>query len=440
MAAMDVSLVKEIQLKEGTQHTIISDQEELDGWPQEVTWITCVEKSEVQLLDTIQAIVRWDTPQRVSIPGLQMFCGVLHVDAICRLVDTIIKCFAGTKHQVIIPTVRFVPAAFMWWEQTFALNKYIWAQAVAHGCGVLNLHRNFMARQSRSWVVHGPCYAEFCEDTGLGATLSSEGMKRYEARLLRLHSGGFDREYPPAVPLNDQMPLVLWSTAGYCNSRSCSELLESLGYKMAIPKRERAGRKAAEQAQTVKGAKVSRGSKRGRSLSVGPEQEPVGPSRASRGRGRGRVSPRDSSGNIISTFQLEEGTVRSMIRQISDLKLLVQVRDDEIQRARKEQEALKKDLELARDDVRRKESMISVFEARSRADSRSLRREREAQYDESKEWQRQRQEWREERKDMLDMYETLHAKHYQLRGQFEVFRELGAGGDKAEKKARKEKK
>ena len=129
-----------------------------------------------------------------------------------------------------------------------------------------------------------------------------------------------------------------------------------------------------------------------------------------------------------------------MIRQISDLKLLVQVRDDEIQRARKEQEALKKDLELARDDVRRKESMISVFEARSRADSRSLRREREAQYDESKEWQRQRQEWREERKDMLDMYETLHAKHYQLRGQFEVFRELGAGGDKAEKKARKEKK
>ena len=54
---------------------------------------------------------------------------------------------------------------------------------------------------------------------------------------------------------------------------------------MEIPKRGHAGKKVAEQEQTVKGAKVSHGSKRGQSVSVGLEHESVGPSRASRGRG-----------------------------------------------------------------------------------------------------------------------------------------------------------
>ena len=289
MAGMDVCKVKKIQLKEGTTHTIILDQEEVDGWPQEVTWITCVEKSEVQLLDTIQAIVRRDTPLRVSIPGLQMFCGVLPV-------NTIMKCFVGNKHQVHLPTVWYVPGALEWWEQTFALNKYIWAQVVAYDCGVLNLHQNFMARQSHSWVVHGPCYTKFCEDAGLRATLSSEGVKKYEARLLRLHKGRFDVEHLPSVLLNDQLPLPLWSMAGYCHSCSCSKLLESLGYRMEIPKRGKAGKevpRVAQQGRVVQGAKRSRGDKRGRSVSVGLEQESAGPARSSRGRGRGRAPPRD---------------------------------------------------------------------------------------------------------------------------------------------------
>ena len=434
---MDVLKTKTINLKEGTVHTIVSDQEEVDGWPQEITWITCMEKSEEQLMDTLEAIVRRDTPQRVSVPGLQMFCGVMPVDRLCKLVDRIMECFAGTQHRVVIPTARYVPAAFMFWEACFKLNKHIWSQAVAYGFGVLNLHRNFMSRQSRSWVVHGPCYTEFNEDTGLGTNLSEEGLKRYEARMLRLHTNGFDVEHPPCVPV-EAMPLPLWSSAGYCNSRSCCDLLESLGYEMQVPKRRKQvtkeGVRVARQGQVAPVAVLPRGAKRGRTDSVG--QESV---RSGRGRGRGGVPPRDVSGNKIATLQLEAGTVRSMIRQIADLKMVVRQKESDLQQASKEREVLERDLERARDDIRRKDNVVAVTEARSRAESRSLRREREAQWEESQEWVRQRKEWHQERRDMLEMYEKLHAKHYELKGQFQVLKEF-SGGDRQEKKSRKERK
>ena len=64
---------------------------------------------------------------------------------------------------------------------------------------------------------------------------------------------------------------------------------------------------------------------------------------------------------------------------------------------------------------------------------------REAQWEESQEWVRQRKEWHQERRDMLEMYEKLHAKHYELKGQFQVLREF-SGGDRQEKKSRKERK
>lgn len=444
---MDICKPREICLLEGTVHTVISDVEEGSNWPQEVTWITCCEKTESQLLDVIQAIVERDDPQRVSVPGIQQFVGVLPVDKVCHLVDNVMKSFVGTKHQVVIPTVRFIPASFMYWEHVFAVNKFIWSQAVAYGFGVLNLHRNFMARQSRSWVVHGPCYAEFSADQGLGAMMSCEGVKRYEARLLRLHTSGFDVEHTPSVPVGDVMPLPLWSTAGFCQNRGCCELLESLGYVMEVPKPKKLKGQAKGEApgavQAVSGKEkavnVSRGAKRGRSVSVGQEQE-AGPVKAGKGRGRGRGRvQRDSSGNQISTIQMEAGTVRSMIRQISDLKGTVRDREADLQRIRKERDALVKELERAQEDVRRKDNVVAVYEARSRAESRSLRREREAQWEESQEWQRQRQEWRQERKDMLQMYEELHGKHHLLKGQFQVFQELGNSGEQKERKVRKEK-
>ncbi len=433
---MEMMLPKKIALKMGTTHTTLSDIEEVESWPSEVTWIYVVEKSETQLMDTIEAIVRRDTPQRVSVPGLQKFCGVMPVDKLFQLVDRIMACFVGTQHQVIIPTVRFIPSSFMFWEACYLLNRHIWSRAVQHGFGGLNLHRNFMQRQRRSWAVHGPCYQEYCEDTGFGTSLSQEGLKRYAARLVRLHSNGFDCEHPQVVPA-EEMPVPLWSSVGFCQSASCSELLESLGYRLDLPKKLGKARQQERPVQKEVQAVVPRAAKRGRSESVGPESGRA--SRPGRGRGRGRVPARDGSGRPISTLQLEAGTVRSMIKQIRELKVQVQEKDGELQRAKEIRRELEKDLERAQDDVRRKENVVAVMESRQRADSRSLRRERQAQWEEHQEWLRQRNEWQEERRNMLDMYERLHGKHHELKGQFSVFKEV-AGMERAEKKARKEKK
>ena len=50
-----------------------------------------------------------------------------------------------------------------------------------------------------------------------------------------------------------------------------------------------------------------------------------------------------------------------MIHQISELKVMVQEQEDDLLHTRKQQEALGKDLERARDDVRRKDNMVAVF-------------------------------------------------------------------------------
>ena len=47
-----------------------------------------------------------------------------------------------------------------------------------------------------------------------------------------------------------------------------------------------------------------------------------------------------------------------MIHQISELKVMVQEREDDLLRARKQKEALGKDLERARDDIRHKDCRI----------------------------------------------------------------------------------
>ena len=446
MAAMEIALQKEVKLAEGTTHTCLSDIEEGDEWCQEITWITVCDKDAGQLIDVLQSIVGRTSPQRVSVPGLQQYAAVLPVERLEGLVDRIMLMFAGTIHQVVIPTLRYVPAAFMFWESITRTNAFIWRRAVSHGCGVLNLHRNFMIRQAREWAVHGPCYAEFAADTGLGTALSAEGAKRYEARLLRLHVAGFDVEHPPSIPVGDEAPVPLWATAAYCKSRSCTELLEGFGYQMVMPKQWRKAKVVAPEKgvqrpdvqepvvvkPVVAKPVVSRGAKRGRSVSVGQDQgEKAGPARSARGRGRGRVA-RDMSGHVITTVPMEIGTARAMVKQITDLKAGIRERDADLDRLRRVRAELEKELASAREDVRRKDNVVAVFEARSREESRALRREREVQYEETKEWQKQREDWRTERRDMLRMYEELHAKHHVLKGQFQVFQELGS------RKARKD--
>ena len=454
MEAMDVVLKKEVTLKEGTTHTCLSDLEEGENWCQQIHWITICEKSPTQLMDVLRSIAGRTTPQRVSVPGMQCYTAVLPVDSLCRLVDEIMTLFAGTMHQVVIPTLRFVPASFMIWERISTLNSFIWKKAVSHGYGVMNLHRNFMVRQARNWAVHGPCYAEFVANTGLGSTLSEDGVKRYEGRLLRLHSGGYDVEHPPSIPLGDEMPVPLWTSSSYCNSRSCSDMLTGLGYtmtkpvpckKVAKPKKqdkvvqEAVVRSPQVQDKLLAKAGASRGAKRGRSVSVGQDQGgAAGAAKAGRGRGRGRVA-RDQGGCVITTVPLEIGTARAMVKQIADLKAGIQQRDSDLARLRKVRDDLEKELSRAREDVSRQENVVAVYEARSREESRAVRREREQQYLETKEWRKQRDEWRAERREMLEMYEVLHAKHYELKGQFQVFQELGSDKERKEKKAKREK-
>ena len=138
------------------------------------------------------------------------------------------------------------------------------------------------------------------------------------------------------------------------------------------------------------------------------------------------------SGHVITTVPMEIGTARAMVKQITDLKAGIRERDADLDRLRRVRAELEKELASAREDVRRKDNVVAVFEARSREESRALRREREVQYEETKEWQKQREDWRTERRDMLRMYEELHAKHHVLKGQFQVFQELGS------RKARKD--
>ncbi|MCP3661257.1 MAG: hypothetical protein GY696_01980, partial [Gammaproteobacteria bacterium] len=92
-----LKISKDLELKAGTMHSILSDVPEPDSWISTIRWIACMEMDRDTLMETTMAILERSQPQRVTLIALQQYVGVLTVADITEMIDQLVE-RAGAWH------------------------------------------------------------------------------------------------------------------------------------------------------------------------------------------------------------------------------------------------------------------------------------------------------------------------------------------------------
>ncbi|MCP3663417.1 MAG: hypothetical protein GY696_13145, partial [Gammaproteobacteria bacterium] len=112
---------KELKLKDGT---VLSEMPEPESWTIQIQWKMCAEMTKETLVETIMSMCERDCPQRITLVALQQYIGVLSIDEMKDMIDELVNQVQSTKHQLAIPTVRYVPHAISHWHQVREINAH----------------------------------------------------------------------------------------------------------------------------------------------------------------------------------------------------------------------------------------------------------------------------------------------------------------------------
>ena len=258
----------ELTLEPNTQHCIVSEYESPPNCPVDLGWKCVVEMDLDGVVEMVVKMLERPTAQRISVPALQQFIGLDEREVLETAICTLIDAAAGTPHVISLPTLRFVPGAFLFWGDCAYLNELIWRKSVEANVPVLNIHKTFMSRQGREWITAASLYSEFCSGEGFGTLLNEAGMCRYTSRLCRFHMNGFGNEAPVTMP-PEIRPIDLWRTFLYTENETMAAMLVDMGYTCEGKAAVQAKKKAKAKGELSKGDKKVKGEK------VLCQQEPV---------------------------------------------------------------------------------------------------------------------------------------------------------------------
>ena len=313
----------EVTLPANTQHVVLSELECPPSCPIDLGWRTEIEQDLPALIETVRELLQRDLPQRLSLPVLQIFVGITGKgeleEAVCKLLSMAV----GTQHIIAIPTFRYSPGLFLYWDQIADLNKLVWEKSIAGGVPVLNLHKSYLCKQGREWTAAGSVYEEFCSGTGLGITLTSSGIQRYISRLSRFHMSGFAHESPVTMPAECR-PIELNNTFVFTENPDTAEFLSGLGYKLltraegkALRKKELAKAKSVDVAvaMEVEPEVVS-----GSVVAAKPEVKPKRLQKAKGKRPKGANTAFVSRPSHYDLISIDRVTFRDLIKTNGDLR------------------------------------------------------------------------------------------------------------------------
>ena len=374
----------QLTLEPNTQHVVFSEFEYPPDCPVDLAWKTILEQEIGVVVEMVLARLENEIPQRVSVPGLQVFVGIVERQVLEETVCKLIQAAKGTPHVVSVPTFRYIPSGFLYWDDCAALNRLIWSKSVDVNVPVLNLHKSFLGHQTKEWIVVGPVYSEFTQDLGLGSTLNESGMTRYTSRLYRFHQNGFSNAAPSVIP-PECRPLELWRTFSYTENPETAEFLGGLGYplaKRALVKAEAKSRKKAVQAKAkVKAVPMV-------SVDVVPmdvdvpekegvakvEPEPVKSNKGKRQRPNIIHYNRPAAYSLIS---IDRETFRSMIKDNGDLRQdlkkvssVLVANDEEIKHLKKDCERFERQAIVAKARCREVKRLLAKSGDEAIADNR----------------------------------------------------------------------
>ena len=406
------------ELKPNCEHTILSEYEEQEYCPAAIEWKCMTERSLPEFEETVLEMLRRTVPQRMSLPGVNMFVGIVPVDEILRSIDTMVDAVRGTPHVLAIPTFRFLPSIYHLWSEVARLNHHVWQRSAESATPLLHLHKNFLCKQGRDWVAAGGLYSEFVAGMGLGNTLNQAGLFRYVNRLVRFHCAGFMHE-APSVNLSSMMPLPLWHTYMYVEAPFAAAILEGAGHELRMRPVRSAG-KGRGKAVPMEVSSVGEPVKPDRGVQALKRQRvgEAGPS-SSVGRGRGggqRVVPAMPNYNLIS---IDKQTFRGLVSDNGDLRS--QLREEKAGRVALEEKVvvLNKKVMRAEKDVSNMKSRLSVANSRVSETQRKLSRSSEDAYREAQDWREVRDGLEKVRHDLTWEVEELEAEVARLKGKLE---------------------
>ncbi len=143
----------------GTVHTIMTDCEEPgEVESQQLRWCMTAEFDHEQFTEKALSFLEAAEPQRVSVPGIAQFLGVIEVPEIIRMIDLMVDAADATHHILTVPTLIYRPGQYVLWPLVRQVNAYIRHKAAETSCPMLNLARSFVGRQQNSWVVSSMCF------------------------------------------------------------------------------------------------------------------------------------------------------------------------------------------------------------------------------------------------------------------------------------------
>lgn len=225
-------------------------------------WITMQGKEMDHVTTSILAMMDREVPTNFVILVYQSFVGVEDIVTLEEHMSQIqMKAMSSELHKVVIPTIFNRPIDERIWGSISALNQHIRILCLDMGRPMLNLHKAMLSSTNNGKIqyIKPQMWHEYQNRTGIGATLSFEGLTMVKNYLKKyLDGGGFEQIDRPAskVVAPDMIPPPLCYTNGYKGNDQMMDFIKEAGLR--TPARPTGNQKQAGPKKTVQ-AREKRG-------------------------------------------------------------------------------------------------------------------------------------------------------------------------------------
>ena len=200
-------------------------------------WITMQGQHVDEITTSILAMMDREVPTNFVALVYQSFVGVEDIvtleDHFSRITQ---KQLNSEIHKLVIPTIFSSPVNERIWPEINALNQHIRILCIDMGRPVLNMHKAILISNNNGKIqyIRPEMWKEFQTRTGVGSSLSFEGLSMVKSYLKKyLDGGGFEEINRPAskVVAPDMIPPPLCYTNGYKGDEKMIEFIKEAGLR-----------------------------------------------------------------------------------------------------------------------------------------------------------------------------------------------------------------
>lgn len=152
------------------------------------------------------------------------------IDYVYELIEMVDK---EKIHKIAPSTNHFIPNRPKTWIHTANFNCEMRIACIDRDQPPLTLHKFLMNREffdHGPLLINGRMWQEYCDQTGLGETLSREGLKKYRNSIIKAFEHQFSSQHHPSTRnIGTPRPPPLAATPGYEDCPAMINILKEKG-------------------------------------------------------------------------------------------------------------------------------------------------------------------------------------------------------------------